>query len=178
MRAIAAGLAAGAMAISAPAGAEVLESGAGGFSSAGTVSAAGFSTEDLWYALVEPAGWWSGEHTWSGDARNLRLDPKAGGCFCEDMEQGGSVEHMRVIYAVPGQMLRMAGALGPLQGEGLAGTLTIDLANAPGGSELSWTYVVGGHARFPLSEVAAPVDMVLSEQFHRLVRQLEDPAAR
>ena len=83
---------------------------------------------------------------------------------------------MRVIYAAPGERLRMSGALGPLQSEAVIGTLTIDLSSAPGGTEVSWTYVVGGNARFALPEVAGAVDMVLGEQMRRLVSNLESPA--
>lgn len=172
--ALAAGLVSGALAGAVPAQAEVVQSSAAGFvvQGAGTTTA---SAEEAWYFLVEPAGWWNGEHSWSGDAANLRLDPAAGGCFCEDLPQGGSVEHMRVIYAAPGEKLRMSGALGPLQGEAVTGTLTIELSTAEAGIEVSWTYVVGGHARFALPDVAATVDMVLGEQMRRLVANLESP---
>ena len=42
-----------------------------------------------------------------------------------------------MIYAEPGVMLRMTGALGPLQGEALLGTLTIELRPVEGGTELT-----------------------------------------
>ena len=96
------------------------------------------------------------------------------------MPQGGSVEHMRVIYAAPGEMLRMSGALGPLQSEAVVGTLTVELSLAPGGSggtEVSWTYVVGGHARLALPEAAGAVDMVLGEQSRRMVARIANPDA-
>ena len=85
---------------------------------------------------------------------------------------------MRVIYAAPGEMLRMSGALGPLQAEGLAGTLTIEISTAGSGNEVNWVYVAGGNARFPLQEVAGTVDLVLAEQMNRLVSRLENPALR
>ena len=59
--------------------------------------------EDSWKALVDPAGWWNGEHTFSSDPKNLSIEPRAGGCFCEVLpgegEKGwlqprGGVEHM------------------------------------------------------------------------------------
>lgn len=74
----------------------------------------------------------------------------------------------------------MTVALGPLQAEVLTGTLTIGLAPERDGTRISWTYVIGGHARFPLSGVAGEVGMVLSEQFLRLEALLqrgEAPAA-
>ena len=59
--------------------------------------------------LVDP------QHTWSEDARNMAIDPRAGGCFCEKLSNSGSVQHMIVILAEPGKTLRIRGALGPLQ---------------------------------------------------------------
>ena len=174
---LAAGLLSGAFVSAVPAQAEVTQSSAAGFVVTGSATTTR-SAEDVWYLLVEPAEWWNGEHTWSGDATNLRLDPEAGGCFCESMPLGGSVEHMRVIYAAPGEMLRMSGALGPLQGEGLAGTLTVEISTAGSGIEVSWAYVVGGNARFPLQEVAGTVDLMLAEQMTRLVSRLENPELR
>lgn len=177
--AFAASLVLGALAGAVPAHAEVLQSSPAGFVVGGSATTAA-SAEEVWYFLVQPAGWWNGEHTWSGDAANLRLEPEAGGCFCEDMPQGGSVEHMRVIYAAPGEMLRMSGALGPLQSEAVVGTLTVELSVAPdgsGGTEVSWTYVVGGHARLALPEAAGGVDMVLGEQLRRMVARIANPDA-
>jgi hypothetical protein len=40
------------------------------------------------------------------------------------LKDGGSVEHLQVVYAAPGQGLRLRGALGPLQTEGVDGTLS------------------------------------------------------
>src|SRR5687768_18231554 len=66
---------------------------------------------DVWAALLRPAGWWNGEHTYSGNPANLSLDPVAGGCFCEAVPgagggPAGQVEHMRVIYLAPYSTLR------------------------------------------------------------------------
>ena len=108
----------------APAAAEVKGQNASGFTAAGSASIDA-APEKVWAALVQPSRWWNAEHSWSGYAANLSLDPRAGGCFCEALPNGGSVEHMRVIYAAPARQLRMAGALGPMQGEGLAATLTV-----------------------------------------------------
>ena len=72
--------------------------------------------------------WWDPAHTWSGSARNLKLEPKAGGCFCEKLADGGSVQHGRVIFAQPGKLLRLEGALGPLQDMAVTGVLSFNLA--------------------------------------------------
>lgn len=169
----------------APAQAEVAAKGDAGFVVHLEADAAQ-PPRDVWATLIAPAKWWNGEHTFSKDAANLYLDAQASGCFCEllpkpkDAPEGqrrGSVEHMRVLYVEPGVALRMAGALGPLQGEALTGTLTIKLAEAKEGTHLTLDYVVGGYARFKPDEIAPAVDKVLDEQLTRLVEAAKAPPA-
>ena len=62
-------------------------------------------------------------HTVSKDAANLSLELRAGGCFCERLKDGGSVQHLQVAYTAPWAGLRLRGALGPLQMEGVDGAL-------------------------------------------------------
>jgi carbon monoxide dehydrogenase subunit G len=139
------------------------------------------SAEDAWKVLIDPAAWWNGVHSFSGDAKNLSIDPRAGGCFCEVLpgegEKGwlhprGGVEHMRVIFVDQGKALRMAGALGPLQSEALQGTLTVTLKPVDGGSRLTWEYVVGGYMRYKPEQIAPAVDKVIGEQLARLAEKL------
>ena len=131
-----------------------------------------------WRELVRPAAWWQSRHTWSGDAANLTLDPRAGGCFCEslpqakDMTARGAAEHMRVIQAAPGRMLRMSGALGPLQGEAARGTMTITLTPLAEGTTIKLEYVVGGYMRMKPAQLAAAVDGVLRAQLAGLAARL------
>ena len=134
-----------------------------------------------WLALIAPAGWWNGEHTYSGDPKNLYIDAQATGCFCEKLPltkdapagaRAGSIEHMHVIYAAPSRVLRMAGGLGPLQSEAAEGTLTITLKPVPGGTRVLWEYVVGGYMRQKPAELAPLVDKVLLEQLTRLEAKL------
>jgi hypothetical protein len=136
---------------------------------------------ESWIGLLQPAEWWSGEHTFSGDAQNLSLDPRTGGCFCEvlpparDAESHrprGAVEHMRVIYVENDRALRMSGALGPLQSEAVQGTLTIQLKPVGTGTRIMWEYVVGGYMRQPVAQIAPAVDRVLGEQLAGLARKL------
>lgn len=128
------------------------------------------SPKALWAALLIPDQWWDSQHTWSHDAHHLSLDPRAGGCFCEVLPEGGSVEHMRVLMAMPGQRLRMSGALGPLQGEALTATLTIELEPiGPHATRIGWSYVVGGFMRMDAAQIAPVVDAVLGQQMGRLV---------
>ncbi|WP_283404824.1 SRPBCC family protein [Novosphingobium panipatense] len=140
------------------------------------------SPEEAWAVLTRPSVWWDAEHTWSGEAANLSLDARAGGCFCEilpaksgDKAGGrGSVEHLRVIYAEPGRALRMMGALGPLQSEALTGTLTFQLKPDPSGTstQILLEYVVGGYARTAFNQLAPAVDGVLANQMKRLAQKL------
>jgi uncharacterized protein YndB with AHSA1/START domain len=166
-----------AVACAAPAGAEVTGQNASGFATAGTVAIAA-PPDRVWAALVQPGRWWNPQHSWSGDAANLTLEPVAGGCFCETLANGGSVEHMRVIYADPARQLRLSGALGPLQGEGLAATLTVTLEKAGARTTLAWTYKAGGYTGLPLAQIAPAVDGVVSEQFARLGSLVETGTAQ
>jgi hypothetical protein len=164
-----------AFACSSAAVAEVTSRSDSGFAIAGRLTAV-VTPEQAWAALVEPSVWWDPEHSWSGQGAYLLIEPRAGGCFCEVLPGGGSVEHMRVIYAAPGQQLRMSGALGPLQGEGLAATLSVTIEQQPEGTTLAWTYKVGGHTELPLEQIAPAVDAVLSAQFRRLSAHLDGEA--
>ena len=86
-------------------------------------------------AFADIGRWWNADHTYSGDATNLSLDARPGACFCEKLANGGGVQHMSVVYVAPGQTIRLAGGLGPLQGSGLAGStswkFTPDAAGKP-----------------------------------------------
>ena len=137
-------------------------------SHSGEVKAA---ADAVWALLVHPETWWNKDHSWSGDAANFTMTPVAGGCFCEKLPNAGFVEHARIIFVAPSRMLRLSGALGPLQGEALIGTLTITIkAGTSGTSVVSFDYVVGGYSRFPLKEIAPAVDSVLAEQHRRLLK--------
>lgn len=83
------------------------------------------SPAQAYAALARIGAWWDSAHSYSGDAANMTLDPKVGGCFCETIPKGnGAVEHGRIIYAQPGETLRLQSALGPLQAEAALGVLT------------------------------------------------------
>lgn len=125
-----------------------------------------------WRALLALPRWWNGEHTYSGDARRLRLEPRAGGCWCERWD-GGSVEHGRVILVMEHEgvrTLRMSAPLGPLQERGVAGVLTFTVTPRPDGAKIAMQYRVSGDAALGLDQLAPLVDMVLMEQFGRLSR--------
>ena len=125
------------------------------------------------YAQIGRIGeWWDPAHSYSGQAANLRLDLKASGCFCETFGQGGTIEHMRVIYADPKTGIRLSGGLGPLQSEAVTGTLAWTLKPVEGGTELTQSYKVAGVVSGGIEKFAAPVDQVLGEQFDRLIAKL------
>ena len=137
--------------------------------------------DETWAVLVKPSVWWDSEHTWSGDAANLTLDARAGGCFCEILPNEsspkasprGSVEHMRVIYVERGRALRMSGALGPLQSDAAIGTLTVQLKpDGKGGTQVLLEYVVGGFTRTSFEKLAPAVDGMLGGQLQRLTEKL------
>ena len=174
-------LALAALLVAAPASAEVTSSSDSGFVSHNEALVAA-SSQEAWEALVRPSGWWNGDHTYSGDAANMRIEPQSGGCFCEVVPaSNGEIEHMRVIYVAPGSTLRLTGGLGPLQSEAVTGVLTMTLAPEGEMTRISWDYVVGGYARMPMAELAPLVDQVVGEQLLRLATRLGtvmDPASR
>jgi hypothetical protein len=130
-----------------------------------------------WRSLVHVEQWWSGEHTYSGDAANLRLDPRPGGCWCETLPNGGGVVHMTVVYIVPNQRMTLSGALGPLQTAGVAGAMTLQVTAKDGGTDVALLYNVGGFYPGGLDSVAASVDEVLTLQVDRLARLIATGSA-
>jgi uncharacterized protein YndB with AHSA1/START domain len=154
-----------------PAQAEVVSATPQGFE-VNTQATVAATPEAVWAMLGRIDRWWSPDHSYSGKAANLSLKPEAGGCFCEALDGGGRVEHLRVVYAAPGKMLRLQGELGPLQGEGAAGSLTWMLKKVPAGTEITQTYVVGGYIRMGAEKLAPMVDGVMKEQLGRLAGAL------
>jgi uncharacterized protein YndB with AHSA1/START domain len=116
--------------------------------------------------------WWTDEHTYSGQAANLRLDLAAGGCFCERWPEG-SIVHAQVIYVANGKLVRMQGGLGPLQPLAVNGVYTLAVAQVEGRTVLTSTYRVAGTADAALDQWAPKVDEVLGEQARRLVAYVE-----
>ncbi|HEY5070651.1 MAG TPA: SRPBCC family protein [Caulobacteraceae bacterium] len=172
MRAAPLAAAAIALALGGAARCEVVDSQPGGFTVRHTLDIAAPPSR-VWEALGHIGAWWNPEHTFSGDAKNLSIELKAGGCWCESFPGGGVVGHMIVVYVQPGRTLRAFGALGPLQALGAAGAMTWSLQPQAGHTLLTWTYDVGGHAPGGLGALAAPVDTVLGEQAGRLKSYVE-----
>jgi len=128
----------------------------------------GASPRATYAAIGKVAAWWNSEHTWSGAAKNLSLQMRAGGCFCEKLAGGGSVEHGRVVYADPGKLLRIDGALGPFQEMAVSGVLTFKLTPAGSGTRIAMNYSVSGAISMDTKKLAPGVDQVMADQLARL----------
>jgi hypothetical protein len=155
-----------------PAAAEVKSSSAAGFEVERKASVP--APPAAVYAQIARIGdWWNPEHTYSGKGANLSLALEAGKCFCERLDNGGSIEHLRVVYADPGTgVIRLQGGLGPLQSEAVSGTFSWALKAVDGGTEITQNYVVAGAIRGGADKLAPLVDMVLGEQLDRLAARL------
>ena len=126
------------------------------------------SPAEAYRALGNVAAWWDPGHTYSGSSKNLGLQMQAGGCFCETLPSGGSVEHGRVINVQPGVLLRLDTALGPLQDMAVAGVLSFALAPDGPGTRITMTYRVSGAMTLEAGKLAPMVDGVLGGQLSRL----------
>lgn len=163
------------LAVAGPCAAEVKSHNAQGFVVVDTVQVN--TTPAKAYAGLEQIGrWWDSQHTLSGDAANLSLQTHIGGCFCEALKDGGAVGWMLVVLSQPDHLLRLRGALGPLQAEGADGIMTWTFKPAPAGVEVALSYAVGGFPRANAEDFAAPVDMVLGHQLARYKAYLEAAA--
>ena len=79
----------------AAAGAEVVGASANGFALRQSVVIV-VPPEEAFNAFIQVAQWWDPSHTYSGKSSNLSLSLQPGGCFCERLDGGGGIEHMRV----------------------------------------------------------------------------------
>lgn len=154
--------------LAAPASAEVVSAGPNGFEIRHQAAVA-VPPAQLWAAIGDIGGWWNPSHSYSGDAANLRLELRPGGCFCETTPKtGGGIEHMRVTFVVPNERAVMTGSLGPLLFEATAGVMDIRIEGSAASSRLTLTYRAAGFATGNGAALAGPVDAVLGEQVKRL----------
>lgn len=148
--------------------AEVSHASTDGFTSKHTAT---LSADEMttWVALTQDVGkWWLDDHTWFGDASNLSIELRAGGCFCERNDSAESM-HLMVSHVQPPKTLRLLGGLGPLQGLGLYGALEWNISTLDAQTQLNLTYRVGGYSEMDLTQLAPIVDGVLQQQFESLV---------
>jgi hypothetical protein len=156
--------------------ADVVSSAPAGFSLRIEVPV-GAPPADVYSKLFDIGRWWSDEHTYTGKASNMSLRNEAGGCFCEALTGGGFIRHAALEYSDKGKIVRLSGALGPLQEMGASGMLTFSLLPAaednPRATRLVMTYVVSGYAEKGYAALAPLVDQVLHEQVKRFRRYVE-----
>lgn len=145
--------------------AEVISKSEHGFDLQFTV-ALPVETRTAWAQLLRVQEWWHPDHTWSGKTKNLSLEPKAGGCFCEQLPQG-SVQHLQVVFADKNRLLRLRGALGPLQEMAVDGVMNWEIVQGKDGSQITMSYRVFGYKDGGLSALSEPVNQVLALQFQR-----------
>ena len=154
-----------------PAVADVIDRSPNGFTIKGTAQVAA-APDAAFRALVDVGAWWDKDHTYSGDAKNMSIVAQPGGCFCEKLPNGAGVEHARVVNVAPGGLLRLQGALGPLQQLGVSGSLSWEITNAANGSTITMTYAVGGYSP-GLEKLAPLVDQVMMRQLSLLKAYLD-----
>ncbi len=124
----------------------------------------------VWETLLHPERWWPADHSWSGKRENFSLDATVGGCFCERWD-GNGVEHGRVVMLMPGQLLRLDAALGPLQELAISGVINVALEEKDGTTTMVVTHRVSGDATHKLDGFAPIVDQVNGLQFGNLAAE-------
>lgn len=166
LRSVLSALAITAAFMAAPAHADVVSSAPPGFIVKHIVSVP--VTKEIAYRRFADIGrWWSSDHTFSGDARNLTITARPGGCWCEKLKDGGFVRHLEVVYAAPGEAMRFSGGLGPLQEMAVSGAMTVTFEADGPSTKVTMTYAVGGYAPNGLAALAPIVDGVLGAQMLR-----------
>ena len=118
-------------------------------------------------AFLKVGSWWDMEHSYSGDGKNLGIDVKPGGCWCETLKDGGFVRHMTVEQAVPGARLVFSGGLGPMAYRGVTGAMVVAIEAKGTGAHVKLTYAVGGHDPKDFKDSSKGVDAVLDAAFKR-----------
>ncbi len=155
------------LALSAPASAVVVGASSHGFELRHTLELNVPPAQAL-VNFGQVGSWWSKDHTYSGDASRLSLQVRPGGCWCERLDGGGGVEHLRVAYYQPGSRVVLRGGLGPLLFEGTSGVMDVKATKTATGSQLVINYRVAGFARGNGTEMALAVDGVLRTQAENL----------
>ena len=165
---------------SAPAYGAVLDSSASGFTVKITLQVQA-PPADVYRKFIHNVGeWWDSSHTFSGSAKNLSIEEKVMGCFCEKLPDGGAVRHLEMLYFSPGKAIVFTGAMGPMQSMAATGTLQMRFAAEQGGTKLEVTYAVSGYLPAGMDKLAAPSDGMLTGQLARLKTFAEtgSPAAK
>jgi uncharacterized protein YndB with AHSA1/START domain len=152
--------------LSSPASAAVLNAGDHGFEVQHSVNLV-VSQPEAFAAFSQIGKWWNNEHTYSGDAKRMSLQLRAGGCFCEPLDNGGGIEHMRVTFVQPGERIVLTGSLGPLLYEATTGVMDVKFERIAGGTRVTMNYRASGFAKGGAAAMAPLVDQVLGDQMKR-----------
>ena len=160
----------------APASAEVVSASPNGFQVRQTAQMV-VPPPAAFTAFGHVGSWWSGEHTYSGKSANLSMALTLGGCFCERLDGGGGIEHLRVSYIDPGKRVVLTGSLGPLLYEATAGVMDVQFERIAGGTKVTMDYRVAGFANGGAEKMAPLVDSVLAEQFKRYREFARNPGS-
>jgi hypothetical protein len=154
--------------IAAPAAAqaEVVSSASNGFETrhAVTLVVPQDAAYDAFSRLPE---WWDPDHSYSGKSASMSLSLSPGGCFCERLDNGGGVEHLRVAYVDPGERILLTGSLGPLLYLATAAVMDVKFERIAGGSRVTLVYKAAGFAAGGADKIAPAVDQVLAQQMAR-----------
>ncbi len=134
--------------------------------------------------LTQVGAWWNPHHTYTKDTKNLSIEARPGGCFCEKFPEGGGIEHLRLVYLSPGNALRFSGGLGPFQPNGVAGALNLKVSKIEGAAadkaqtKLELTYNFGGFMDGSFEKIAPAADAMLKDVVTRLKNYVEtgDPS--
>ena len=152
--------------LSAPASAEVINSNEHGFEVQHSVNLV-IPVAQTFAAFGRVGQWWGKDHTYSGDSARMSLQMRQGGCWCETLEGGGGIEHMRVTFLKPGEQVVLTGSLGPLLYEATTGVMHVKVDPIAGGSKLTMNYRAAGFANGGGAKMAPLVDQVLADQMKR-----------
>ena len=150
----------------APASAEVISAGPSGFEVQEVVNLV-VPQPGAYAAFGQVGQWWNKAHSYSGDSARMTLQLRPGGCFCESLEGGGGIEHMRVTYLKPGEQIVLTGSLGPLLYQATAGVMDVKFERIAGGTRVTMNYRAAGFAKGDGDKMAPLVDQVLAEQMKR-----------
>lgn len=158
--------------LAALANAEVTDAAANGFTTVNEVVIDAGRAE-AWVAAMAVGSWWSSDHTLSGDASRMSIQPVTQGCFCESLGEQAGIVHLVVTMVNPTHLLRMTGGLGPLGLMGVDGNMTWEFEDQGSGTRVRFTYAVGGYSADGLDEIAPAVDFVIGEALGRLKAYVE-----
>lgn len=149
-----------------PASAAVLSASDNGFEVQQTVNLV-VPQSEAYNSFGRIGQWWNSEHTYSGDSSRMTLPLRAGACFCETLDNGGGIEHMRVTFVQPGERVLLTGSLGPLLYEATTGVMDVRFERIAGGARVTMNYRVAGFAKGGAAAMAPLVDQVLGDQMKR-----------